>query len=213
MVIHYTAMASTESARRRLSDPASEVSAHYLISRGGSVIQLVDEAERAWHAGAGSWQGRGDVNSRSSGIELTNTGQEPFGERQMAALETLLAGVLARWGLGPDAVIGHQDMAPWRKPDPGPRFDWRRLALGGLSIWPSHSGDPAIPFCDSAARFGYPAPGSAPDAGSHALLAAFRARFRPGAMGPEDAGDRALLAGLADEWGGEWGLDRRGDGA
>jgi N-acetylmuramoyl-L-alanine amidase len=188
VVLHYTAMPTCAAALERLCDPLAEVSAHYLIDGDGTVLGLVDETMRAWHAGAGSWGGRGDVNSRSIGIELANTGSEPFAEAQMAALERLLAEVLQRHALPPQAVIGHSDMAPDRKGDPGSRFDWRRLALQGLSVWP----DPAPPgdFLADLAAFGYP------EANPTDLLTAFRLRFRPWATGPLDATDRALAAGL-----------------
>jgi N-acetylmuramoyl-L-alanine amidase len=189
VVIHYTAMPSCAEALERLCDPAAEVSAHYLIDTDGTVLSLVPEEARAWHAGAGSWGGRGDVNSRSIGIELANAGAEPFAAPQMVALEGLLRGVLARWSLPPQAVIGHSDMAPDRKGDPGPRFDWRRLALAGLSVWPDRA-EPGDFLADLAA-FGYP------DLPEATLLAAFRLRFRPWAAGPLDATDRALAADLA----------------
>ncbi|MFN3280870.1 MAG: N-acetylmuramoyl-L-alanine amidase [Tabrizicola sp.] len=208
MVLHYTAMANCAEALERLCDPAAELSAHYLIDEDGTLHALVDEALRAWHAGAGAWAGEGDVNSRSIGIELANPGNRPFAEPQMQALERLLTEVLARHGLGPEAVIGHSDMAPERKGDPGPRFDWRRLALQGLSVWPEPPAPDTPPPPPSPAReagdtgpdmagfladlraFGYPE--AAPDV----LLAAFRLRFRPWATGPLDAQDRALAAGL-----------------
>ena len=188
VVLHYTAMASCAEALARLCDPSTEVSAHYLIDADGTLLSLVDEGARAWHAGAGAWCGAGDVNSRSIGIELANSGERPFAEAQMAALERLLADVLARHGLGPEAVIAHSDMAPDRKGDPGARFDWRRLALQGLSVWP----DPAKPgdfFADLRA-FGYP------EAAPETLLTAFRLRFRPWGRGPLDDTDRAVAAGL-----------------
>ncbi|MBC7143508.1 MAG: N-acetylmuramoyl-L-alanine amidase [Rhodobacteraceae bacterium] len=184
-------MPSCDAARDRLCDPAAEVSAHYLISESGVVEALVPEEARAWHAGAGAWGQVTDVNSHSIGIELANPGDAPFPEPQMAALETLLPAIMARWGIPPERVIGHSDMAPERKRDPGPRFDWRRLALGGLSVWPEGQGDPGAGFATSASALGYP------EAAPGARLAAFRLRFRPGASGPEDAADRALAAGLA----------------
>jgi N-acetylmuramoyl-L-alanine amidase len=189
IVLHYTAMASCAEARERLCDPAAEVSAHWLIDRDGWAEQLVDEAARAWHAGAGDWGGQDDVNSRSIGIELQNNGAEPFAEPQMAALEQLLAGIMARWEIAPQGVIGHSDMAPGRKGDPGPRFDWRRLALAGLSVWP----EPRAPgdFRADLRRFGYP------DVADDLLLRAFRLRFRPWAVGPLDRADAALAADLA----------------
>jgi N-acetylmuramoyl-L-alanine amidase len=140
VVIHYTAMESCAAALARLCDPAAEVSAHWLIAEDGRVMALVPEEMRAWHAGAGAWGGVGDVNSRSIGIELANDGAQPFGAPQMAALERLLAGIMARWQVRPERVIGHSDMAPERKRDPGPRFDWRALARAGLSVWPEGSG-------------------------------------------------------------------------
>ncbi|TKA96004.1 N-acetylmuramoyl-L-alanine amidase [Cereibacter changlensis] len=190
IVLHYTAMRSFEAARERLCDPAAEVSAHYLISERGEVLALVPEELRAWHAGAGSWGGAEDVNSRSIGIELANRGVEPFAAPQMAALERLLPEIMARWAIRPEGVIGHSDMAPGRKSDPGPRFDWRRLALAGLSVWPE-AGEAVEDFGTSARAFGYPE--VAPDL----LLTAFRLRFRPWARGPLDAVDAALAGDLA----------------
>lgn len=133
IVVHYTAMGSAAASCARLCDPAAEVSAHYLIDYDGTVMSLVDEAKRAWHAGAGSWGAVTDVNSHSIGIELQNTGSEPFPEPQMAALEDLLAGIMERWSIAPEGVIGHQDCAPGRKIDPGPRFDWGRLNRQALA--------------------------------------------------------------------------------
>lgn len=189
IVLHYTAMASFAEARDRLCDPQAEVSAHWLISESGEALALVDEAKRAWHAGAGEWGKLTDVNSRSIGIELANPGNAPFAHRQMQALERLLAEVMGRWRIPPSRVIGHSDMAPARKSDPGARFDWRRLARAGLSVWPE-AGRPGDFRADLAA-FGYP------DAPSEVMLAAFRLRFRPHATGPLDDADRALAAGLA----------------
>jgi N-acetylmuramoyl-L-alanine amidase len=187
VVLHYTVLDCAD-ALDRLCDPLTEVSAHYLVDRDGTVLSLVEESQRAWHAGAGSWAGEGDVNSRSIGIELTNSGTDPFAEPQMQALERLLADILDRYALPPHAVIGHSDMAPDRKSDPGQRFDWRRLALQGLSVWP----EPDAPedFAADLRVFGYP--DTAPDT----LLTAFRLRFRPWAKGPLDDADRALAAGL-----------------
>ena len=194
IVIHYTAMPSCAAARERLCDPAAEVSAHWLIAEDGAVEQLVDEANRAWHAGAGAWAGRADVNSASIGIELANSGDAPFPEPQMAALERLLRAIMDRWSIPAHRVIGHSDMAPERKRDPGPRFDWRRLALQGLAIWPGADGDAQAPFAASLRTIGYP------DAAPDALLSAFRLRFRPWGRGEEGAVDRAAAAALAREY-------------
>lgn len=190
VVLHYTAMDSAEAALERLCDPECEVSSHYLIGRDGAVFRLVDERRRAWHAGAGRWAGREDVNSRSIGIELDNDGMTAFPESQMAALEELLADILGRHALEPKAVIAHSDMAPDRKSDPGRRFDWQRLASKGLSVWP----EAAMPrdFLREAAAFGYPV-----EMGEALVLEAFRQRFRPEATGPLDPADRSMMAGLA----------------
>lgn len=138
VVIHYTGMESAGAARTRLCDPAAEVSAHWLIDLDGRAEQLVDEARRAWHAGVSEWGGESDVNSRSIGIELVNRGEEwgyhPFPEPQMASLESLLADIITRWGVAPENVVGHEHVAPGRKVDPGPRFDWARLERRGLAV-------------------------------------------------------------------------------
>ena len=194
IVLHYTAMESAGAALERLCDAGAEVSAHYLICERGRVWQMVGEAERAWHAGAGRWGDVADVNSRSIGIELANRGDHPFPEPQMAALEELLPGIMARWNIPPERVIGHSDMAPGRKGDPGRRFDWARLARAGLSVWPQGAAEGD--FLQDAAAFGYPV-GDVEDA---LILAAFRLRFRPWAEGPESAGDRAAMADLAARW-------------
>jgi N-acetylmuramoyl-L-alanine amidase len=186
VVLHYTAMASAEAALARLCDTAAAVSAHYVIAENGRVWRLVPEAARAWHAGVGSWRGTGDVNSCSIGIELANAGPldgfPPFPEPQMAALEVLLDAVLARWGIEPAGVIAHSDMAPGRKTDPGPKFDWRRLALGGRSVWPEQGADAAAEwdaFRDAAACAGY----APQEGGWEAVLDALRLRFRPATRG------------------------------
>ena len=206
IVLHHTAMDSCQAALEHLRDPAAEVSAHYLIGERGEVWEMVPEEKRAWHAGAGSWGGVADVNSRSIGVELANTAEHPFPEAQMAALEALLRGAMDRWSIRPERVIAHSDMAPERKSDPGPRFDWRRLAMRGLSVWPDAAApdpaapDPAAPdaqagFRAGATGFGYPA-----DAHGDAVLRAFRMRFRPWASGPPDATDAALALDLAQRF-------------
>ena len=190
VVLHYTAMESAEAALDRLCGSEFEVSAHYLIGRDGTVYRMVGENRRAWHAGAGSWAGRDDVNSRSIGIELDNDGMSEFTEPLMENLEILLADILDRHSLPPRAVIAHSDMAPGRKCDPGRKFDWRRLAQKGLSVWPASlpSGD----FMRDAAAFGYPV-----HMGESAILSAFRQRFNPNASGPLSKDEEALMAGLA----------------
>jgi N-acetylmuramoyl-L-alanine amidase len=196
IVLHYTALPDAAASKARLCDPVHEVSSHWLVDLDGSAEALVDESRRAWHAGAGSWGGITDMNSASIGIELQNIGHAPFPEPQMAGLERLLAVIFARWSLGPPSVIGHSDLAPTRKADPGPHFDWRRLALGGLSVWPeAGAGQPAADLAEScqtsAHAFGYP------KADLATVLHAFRLRFRPWAKGPLDATDAAMAADLA----------------
>lgn len=189
IVLHYTAMLTAEEALDRLCDPAAEVSAHYLIGEDGTVWSLVPEDKRAWHAGAGSWGGQGDVNSRSVGIELQNDAASPFAEPQMAALENLLREVMGRWDIPPEGLIAHSDMAPDRKGDPGPRFDWRRLAQAELSVW--YEDESPGDFRADALAFGYP------DLTEDLLLAALRLRFRPWAEGALSDEDRAVIACLA----------------
>ena len=187
VVIHYTAMDSAAAAITRLCDPAAEVSAHYLISNGGYITRMVAEDQRAWHAGQGSWLGLDDLNSRSIGIELDNRGTHPFAEPQMAALEHLLRGVMKRWSIPASGIIGHSDLAPGRKSDPGPHFDWARLARQGLAaqIRP-------VPFDmltpDSLGKAAKHA-GFTADVPFEVLLAALRLRcgpWRSGPLQPED---------------------------
>lgn len=189
-------MDSHDAAYARLCDPASEVSAHFLIGMDGTVVPLVAEQARAWHAGVGAWGPITDVNSHSIGIELTNPGHGPFPEAQMAALAEVLTGVMDRWKIAPHRVIAHSDMAPRRKHDPGARFDWRRLALMGLSVWPEpkEQGND-LPFSVAASAFGYP------DVPEEDMLAAFRLRFRPWARGHLDDVDIALANDLAVRFG------------
>tara|TARA_R100000322_G_scaffold166841_4_gene133960 strand:- start:4459 stop:5088 length:630 start_codon:yes stop_codon:yes gene_type:complete len=196
IVIHYTAMASAEAALERLCSPEHEVSCHYLIGRDGTLWQMVEEEARAWHAGQGRWAGRDDVNSRSIGIELDNSGTVPFASTQMEALTLLVSDIRARWGIPVAGVIGHSDFAPGRKGDPGRRFDWRRLALEGQAVWPDPAGDLAEvsdqAFRAAAEVFGYPV-----EEGCAVILEAARQRFRPWARGPLDGHDVALMRDLA----------------
>lgn len=197
VVLHYTAMKTPEEALERLSSPEFEVSAHYLIAENGSIFSLVDEKERAWHAGVGAWGGVTDVNSASIGIELCNPGNAPFAAPLMDSLEELLADILDRRAISPECVIAHSDCAPGRKFDPGTHFDWQRLARSNLSIWPSM---PFIEPCESTFEnhlrsFGYTAEVPFCD-----LLHTFRLRFRPGAEGPLDGYDAGLAADLAKRW-------------
>ena len=194
IVLHYTAMDSAEAACARLCDPAAEVSAHYLITGKGETVPLVLEDQRAWHAGAGEWQGQDDINSRSIGIELDNRGNHPFSEPQMVTLETLLRGIMERWSIPPEGVIGHSDMAPGRKIDPGPRFDWPRLARQNLAGKGSRYAEknrgsvpPPAAFIAAAHAAGYTATDDI-----DLLLHSTRLRYAPWRKGPLCAADMTL---------------------
>lgn len=156
LVLHYTGMRTARAALDRMTDPAAEVSAHYCVEEDGRVLRLVEESRRAWHAGISWWRGRTDVNNRSIGVEIVNPGHEfgyrPFPDAQMAAVEVLCRDILARHpAIAPRDVVGHADVAPWRKEDPGELFDWPRLAAAGVGLWPTaveidaapDDGDPA----------------------------------------------------------------------
>ncbi|KAF0119125.1 MAG: N-acetylmuramoyl-L-alanine amidase [Xanthobacteraceae bacterium] len=140
LLIHYTGMQDGMAALHRLCDPnPPRVSAHYVVFEDGEIVQCVAESRRAWHAGAGSWQGREDVNSRSIGIEIVNPGHEfgyrPFPEVQIDAVVNLSRDILARNGLAGASVLAHSDTAPGRKQDPGELFPWERLAGEGIGLW------------------------------------------------------------------------------
>lgn len=189
IVIHYTGMTDCAAARARLCDPQAQVSAHWLIDTDGSTEQLVCETRRAWHAGAGTWRGADDINSRSIGIELANPGDRPFPAQQMTVLRQLLGGIMTRWQIPPSGVIAHSDLAPGRKTDPGPRLDWEALARDGLATFARPDpADPSPPLADSLTALGYP---------HHpARLDAFRLRHRPWAQGPETTADARTAARL-----------------
>ena len=135
VVLHHTSDDTLDEALSTLTSPERKVSAHYLIGRDGEIVQLVDEFDRAWHAGVSWWGGNTDVNSASIGIELDNNGEEPFAEAQIDALLALLADVMPRNGIPGANVIGHMDVAPGRKVDPSALFPWKRLAERGFGLW------------------------------------------------------------------------------
>ncbi|EKV29982.1 N-acetylmuramoyl-L-alanine amidase [Caenispirillum salinarum AK4] len=206
LVLHYTGMKSAQEALQRLCDEASSVSAHYLIEEDGTVHALVPENRRAWHAGVSSWRGRTDVNSRSIGIELVNPGHEfgyrPFPEPQMTALIALCQAVLARHPIPARNVVGHADVAPLRKEDPGELFDWKRLAAEGIGLWPADveafptEQPPSIAAVqEELTAIGYAAPRSgALDEATAKALTAFQRHFRPADLsGVPDAETWAML--------------------
>lgn len=139
LLLHYTGMPTAQEALDWLCDPASKVSAHYLVHESGEIVRLVDEERRAWHAGVACWAGETDINSCSVGIEIVNPGHEfgyrDFPEPQMLAVEALAFDIVTRHPIPPERVLGHSDVAPARKQDPGERFDWARLAEKGIGHW------------------------------------------------------------------------------
>jgi len=140
LVLHYTGMQSAAAALDRLCDPAARVSAHYLVDEDGAVWRLVPEERGAFHAGLSCWQGERDLNCVSIGIEIVNPGHEwgyrEFPEPQMTAVETLCREIMSRRRIPPYRIVGHSDIAPDRKSDPGELFDWPRLARAGIGLWP-----------------------------------------------------------------------------
>jgi N-acetylmuramoyl-L-alanine amidase len=140
IIIHYTDMVSAEAALAWLINPISQVSAHYLIEESGQIYHMVGEEQRAWHAGESYWQGRSNLNDCSIGIELANPGHShgytPFPEAQISALVSLCLKIKKRWNIPKDRILGHSDIAPKRKQDPGHLFPWELLAKEGLGMWP-----------------------------------------------------------------------------
>ncbi len=199
LVLHYTGMQSAADALDRLTDAQAKVSAHWVVAEDGQIISLVDESSRAWHAGKAWWRGITDVNSASIGIEIVNPGHEfgyrPFPEEQMAAVEQLVAAAVARFGIDPSNVVGHSDVAPARKDDPGELFDWPRLARAGLAVAvPAGGFDPNWTDAGTLAalqRYGYDV------TEPRAAVIAFQRRFRPENIdGNIDAATRTILRGL-----------------
>jgi N-acetylmuramoyl-L-alanine amidase len=177
LLLHYTGMQTAEAALARLCDPVAKVSCHWLIDEDGTVYRLVDEERRAWHAGVSFWAGERDINSRSIGIELVNPGHEwgyrPFPPSQMAALAALATGILARHAIPPTRILGHSDVAPARKQDPGELFDWAWLASRGIGLWPA---------ADAPGKMIEPAAGLAAIGYENAaveVVTAFQRRYRP----------------------------------
>jgi N-acetylmuramoyl-L-alanine amidase len=229
VVLHYTGMQNAEIALARLTDaapvagkypgpwqakdvapnaPLGKVSAHYVVAEDGGVYRLVAEEHRAWHAGASSWDGEGDVNHRAIGIEIVNGGHDfglpDFPDVQIEAVIALVGGIMERWALKPARVVGHCDVAPDRKLDPGEKFPWKKLADAGVSIWPEPYRGP-LPESDDVvahtqqqlAVFGYDVQATgAMDGATKSALIAFQRRFRPHQIdGALDDETRKLLYG------------------
>jgi N-acetylmuramoyl-L-alanine amidase len=197
IVLHYTEM-EREAALRRLTDPEAKVSAHYFISEDGEIVRLVDEDKRAWHAGASYWRGHRDVNSASIGIELDHPGHalgyRGFAEAQIEALVPLVHDIVRRHDIPRANVVGHSDVAPARKTDPGELFPWHRLAQCRLCLPRPESLELGDPFPNDGSfylaleRFGYDV-----SAGKKAVEA-FQRRWRPERIDGEIDGEvRAIL--------------------
>jgi N-acetylmuramoyl-L-alanine amidase len=202
LILHYTGMTSAAAALERLCDPAAKVSAHYLIDEDGSVVALVPEQVRAWHAGVSAWLGEAGLNDRSIGIELVNPGHEwgyrAFPERQYQACIELCQAIIRRWSVPARRVLGHSDVAPERKEDPGELFDWPRLAAAGIGLWPSGGeGAPrnVATLQAQLAAFGYAVPRHGRlDRTTELVITAFQRHFRPERV--DGVPDRATLARL-----------------
>lgn len=216
VVVHYTS-ASLERSLQLLTH--GDVSSHYLIGddKSATVYKLMDENQRAWHAGESQWQGRTWLNSSSIGIEIVNPGYKdtstgrlwyPYSEAQIESLITLLKDISKRNGISPRHIIGHSDIAPLRKLDPGPLFPWKRLAAEGLGLWPNEQAvarqhaifnSNPLPeigwFQAQLARLGYDTPQTGElDVATRHVLAAFQMHYRPARFdGTPDAQTAALL--------------------
>ena len=214
VVLHYTGMETGEAALARMRDPEAKVSAHWMIEEDGRLFRLVPEERRAWHAGVSFWKGERDVNSVSIGIELVNPGHEfgyrPFPEPQILSLLTLLDEIRTRWSVPNARILGHSDVAPARKTDPGELFPWATLAAAGHGIWAEPPASPGEPlglgeegtgvFAMQAGltRLGYDLPPSGRyDEETATVVCAFQRHWRPSKVdGIADGETRARLVAL-----------------
>ena len=213
LILHYTGMQTAQAAIERLRDADAAVSSHYVVDEDGTVLRLVPEDRRAWHAGVSHWRGNTALNARSIGIEIVNPGHE-FGYRdfpvlQLAAVCDLCLSILTRHDIPARNVLGHSDVAPDRKEDPGERFDWWALAENGVGIWPKNSPDLGTtgpirdavtlrPVRAALAEIGYRvAPEGALDPALSGVLRAFQRHWRPEAItGQADDGTLVRLLGV-----------------
>ena len=212
LILHYTGMPDAASAIALLCDPAAEVSAHYVVEEDGQIWQLVEETQRAWHAGVSHWRGRDNLNDNSIGIEIVNPGHEwgyrPFPPAQMAAVLKLCQALIARHPIAPRNVLAHSDIAPNRKQDPGELFDWPWLAAHGVGIWPDGPDlgtaeadhDPNL-LRANLRRIGYPiAAQGGMDGELACVLTAFQRHFRPEAVnGRADRGTVERVAAVLEK--------------
>ncbi len=213
LLLHYTGMPDAGQAIRRLRDPQAKVSAHYVIDLDGSITRMVPEEKRAWHAGVSCWQGARDINARSIDIEIVNPGHEfgyrPFQLRQMDALVALAKDIKTRHDIPPERVLGHSDVAPTRKLDPGELFDWFRLSVEGIAIWPQPRAVnwTDAQFIDALQIYGFDVAGPANlpanvdrQAIAKACCLAFCRHFRPAILrNAPDPEMKTILAGLIDK--------------
>jgi N-acetylmuramoyl-L-alanine amidase len=200
VVLHYTGMPDGPSAIAWLRNPESKVSCHYLVAEDGQILRMVPEEKRAWHAGRSYWRGLRNVNSASIGIEIVNPGHEhgyrPFPEEQMNSVLRLVADIVDRYDIPRANVVGHSDVAPARKQDPGELFDWGKLARYGLALARPTKGlmDPHWTdggFLLALERFGYDV------SDAKAAVTAFQRRFRPELVDGEIEGEcRSILLSL-----------------
>jgi N-acetylmuramoyl-L-alanine amidase len=198
LLLHYTGMRRAAEAIDRLRDPVARVSSHYVVEEDGLVWQLVPEERRAFHAGISHWRGHTLLNGRTIGIEIVNPGHEwgyrPFPALQMAAVCDLCLGILSRHPIPARNVIGHSDVAPDRKDDPGELFDWRGLAANGVGLWPGPDGDPVADVTAALAAIGYRT-----DLPLDVLLRAFQRHWRPEKVdGLPDIQTRTRLAAVLE---------------
>jgi N-acetylmuramoyl-L-alanine amidase len=214
IVLHYTGMRTGEEALARLRDPEARVSSHYVVEEDGRVFRLVPEERRAWHAGASFWKGERDVNTASVGVEIVNPGHEfgyrPFPDVQVASVIALVADIRTRWMVEDDRIVGHADVAPDRKEDPGELFPWKRLAEAGHGLWVEPPAAPGAPLGEGEegagvfalqagfTRLGYDcAPSGRFDAHTAAVVRAFQRHWRQAKVdGIADGETRARLIGL-----------------
>ncbi len=202
LLLHYTGMQTGAEALARLTDADAAVSAHYLIDEDGTTYELVDESKRAWHAGQSFWAGETDINSRSIGIEIVNPGHEfgyrPFPDAQMAALTGLALSILERHPIPPWRILGHSDVAPGRRQDPGELFDWPRLAAVGIGIWPpvpQVASTDARDVLGDLGQFGYRVTvDNIDDEANRDAIVAFQRHFRPARTDGRIDAETAALA-------------------
>jgi N-acetylmuramoyl-L-alanine amidase len=194
LVLHYTGMKTAEGALAKLCDAEAKVSAHYTADEDGTVYAHVPEDRRAWHAGIAYWAGATDINACSIGVEIVNPGHEygyrAFPDAQIAALIPLCQDILARHAIPAARVLGHSDVAPARKEDPGELFPWQRLAGQGIGLWPQAGSGDLGP--EALSRFGYDS-----NAPQEKVITAFQRHFRPQKLdGQWDSECARLLASL-----------------